>query len=122
MVSSIQIDREDRDRGPERTDDRVAATDLLEELAGRADENSAKVLSRPIRKEVALALASLALESVGDNLSLEDDRLGVHRRGLERCNDSLRFNHVALGNEPTRRLWEPDDHDVEDDGKNTLQG
>lgn len=56
-----------------RTDDSVAATDLLEQLRRGSEKHAAGVLARPVRGEVALALAGLALEGVANDLKLLDD-------------------------------------------------
>lgn len=109
------------ERGKGRTDDSVAATDLLEQLRRGSEKHAAGVLARTVRGKVALALAGLAFEGVADNLELLDDKRVTEGSRLEGGDDLLRLGVVALGDEPTRRFGKNPDEADERKGENALQ-
>lgn len=98
-----------------------APTDLLEKLRRGSEEHAAGMLGRSVRDQVALALASLALERVVDDLELQDDGSIVVGRRLERGDNLLGLGIVTLRDEPTRGLGQEEKEGDQRDGEDTLQ-
>lgn len=71
--------------------------------------------------QVALALASLTLERVVDDLELQDDGSIVVGGRLEGGDDLLCLGVVTLRDEPARGLGEEEEEGDQRDGKDALQ-
>jgi hypothetical protein len=59
------------------------------------------MLSRSIRKEVALPLLRRTLHRVSDDFGVEDGDFGVEGGGLESGDDALSLSELTVGDEPS---------------------
>lgn len=103
----------------------VAASDLLEELTGSADESTPQVLRWTVGEDMLdLKLADGFQRLYNDTLLLLGAR-GVNGLGRQSCNNVLALNVLASGEEITRRLrqlrYTDDEKDSEDNLKTNGQ-
>lgn len=108
-------------------DDRIAASNLLHELAAHTQHHPAEMLRLPAgedgleRRALAPRVAGSA-DAVHDDALLQLRFLVVALEPPQRRDDRLAFLVAFAGEEPARGLGEPDHAQDEDEGEDGLEG